>query len=289
MAKPADKAGQNDGNDIGEDWGEAFADDDEMFSPAGEGSSPFFLEDEQEKLPEETGKNQGGGKNGRSVSPAGSPSKGIVSGVFKKIVSLPRSFKIALAGALLLMLFLLIFFLRPAAEPQKPALSSQVVQPPPPSRQSAAAGPPIIKQGGGQLNKLKPAVGVKKQVPQTVPPVADHLAREADFGLAAGQRSQKWSLKSFFVAIPAANHTSVVLTVDLTLFVQSPGKTALPLSREIFIRDLIYRFFRNQSLADLKHFTLARGILKRRLMAWIKKQRPALPVLSISFDRYQLL
>ncbi len=286
MAKPANKPGQNDGSDIGEDWGEAFADDDEMFSPAGEDSSPFFLEDEQEKLPAETRKNQGGGKNTAPVSPAGSLSKGIVSKAFKKIISLPRPFKITLAGALLLSIFLLIFFLRPAAEPQKPALSLQVVKPPSPRKLPSAAGPPITKQGG-HLNqlKLKPRAGVK--VPRPAPPVAE-LSKETYFGLAAGQRSLKWPLKSFFVAVPAANHTSVVLTVDVTLFVQSAGKAALPVSREI-VRDLIYQFFRNQSLADLKRFTLARSVLKRRLMAWIKKQRPGLPLLSISFDRYQLL
>ncbi|MFW8600753.1 hypothetical protein ACOHYD_04660 [Desulfobacterota bacterium M19] len=288
MAKSADKAGRNNGNDIGEDWGEAFAEDDEMFSPDGEGSSPFFLEDEQEKLPDETGKNQGGGKNGRSASPAGSLPRGAVNGAFKKIVSLPRPFKIALAGVLLLMFFLLIFFLRPAAEPHKPAVSLPAVQPTP--RRQSAAGAPIIKHGG-QLNQLKPVPVVpvvKKQIPQAAPPVVKP-AKGTDSVLAAGSRSRKWPLKSFFVAIPAANHTSVVLTVDLTLFLQNSGKTVLPLSRKVFIRDLIYQFFRNQSLADLKHFTLARGILKRRLMAWIKKQWPGLPVSSISFDRYQLL
>ena len=287
MAKPANKPGQNDGNDIGEDWGEAFADDDEMFSPAGEGSSPFFLEDEQEKLPEKTGKKQGAGKDGTSVSPAGSLSKGIAGEAFKKFTSLSRPFKIALAGALLLTLLFLIFFLRPAAEPQKPALSIPVVQPRPPREQPAAAGSSIIKKGE-PLNKLKPTIGVKQPVPKTVPPRAEP-PKETYFGLAVGQQSRKWPLKSFFVAIPAANHTSVVLTVDLTLFVQSAGKTALPVSREIFLRDLIYQFFRNQSLADLKRFTLARSILKHRLMAWIKKQWPGLPVLSISFNRYQLL
>ncbi len=286
MAK-TNKPGQNAENDIGEDWGEAFADDDEMFSPAGEGSSPFFLEDEQEKLPEETGKKQGGGENGTLKSPSGGLARSIVSQAFKKIVSLPRLFKIALAAALLSALLLLIFFLRPTAVPQKPVSSLPVIQPHPPREQSAAAGSPIIKQGG-QLNQLKPTVGVKQPVAQTAPPVAEPV-KEADLGLTAGPRSQKWHLNSFFVAIPAANHTSVVLTVNLTLFVQSAGKTALSISREIFLRDLIYQFFRNQSLTDLKKFTLARSILKRRLMAWIKKQWPGLPLLSISFNRYQLL
>ncbi len=287
MAKSANKPGQNNGDNIGEDWGEAFADDDEMFSPAGESSSPFFLEDEQEKLPEGAKNDQGGGKNDASIPPSDGLFKALSgSKAFKKIISLAWPVRIALAAALLLALFLLVIILRPAPGPQKPAVPRQAVQPRLPEEQPAAASS-VIKSAG-QLNQAGPAVSVKKRLPQTAPPVSES-SEQAGFGLIPGKRTQKWPLNSFFIAVPAAaDHKSVVLTVDLTLFVQIAGKAALPVSREI-VRDLIYQFFSNQTQADLQRFTLARSVLKRRLVVWIKKQLPDLPIVSISFNRYQLL
>ncbi len=292
MAKSANKPGQDNKDNIGEDWGEAFADDDEMFSPAGEGSSPFFLEDEQEKLPEGAKNNRGGGKNHASIPQSDGLLKGLFgSKVFKKIISLAWPVRIALAAALLLALFLLIMLLRPAPGPQKPAVPRQAVQqiqPRLPGEQPAAAGSRVTERAG-QLNQAEPAVSAKKRPPQTAPPVSEP-SEQMGFGLISGRRTRKWPLNSFFIAVPAAaDHKSVVLTVDLTLFVQLAKKAALPVSREIFLRDLIYQFFSNQPLADLQRFTLARSVLKRRLMAWIKKQWPGLSIISISFNRYQLL
>lgn len=285
MAKKADKSGQNSEENIGEDWGEAFADD-EMFSPAGEGSSPFFLEDDQEKLP--GGAKKGGGKNDASIPPTGSSPKVLAGRAFKKIISQVWPVRIGLAVALLLALFALIVFLRPAPGPQKPAIPRQAVQPRLPQEQPAVASSRVINPVG-PLNQSGPAVGAKKKALPSPPPVLEP-SEQAGFGLVAGKRAKKWPLNSFFISIPAAaGHKSVVLTVDLTLFVEIAGKAALPVSREIFLRDLIYQFFSNQTLADLKRFTLARSVLKRRLMAWIKKQWPKLPVASISFNRYQLL
>lgn len=99
----------------------------------------------------------------------------------------------------------------------------------------------------------------------------------------------KWPFSPFF--IPAANTATgqtVYLDLRITLSVVMDKDTPLPEEKKTAVRDMIYRFFRNQPLDELQRYSLARGEMQRKLKDWILNEWPDAPVEAIIFDRYLL-
>jgi len=105
-----------------------------------------------------------------------------------------------------------------------------------------------------------------------------------------GKVRKKWPFPAFF--IPVAGQTpgqpvTFVLT-EVTLYVSLDEQEEPPAEKKIFVRDIIYQFFQNRPIEDLRRFSLARGEMGRELRAWLLKQWPDAPVESISFNQYRL-
>lgn len=109
--------------------------------------------------------------------------------------------------------------------------------------------------------------------------------------LAPGEKiRKKWSFSSFL--IPAAteddNTKLSFIIIELTLVALMDAEEALPEQKKPYIRDIIYQFYANRPLYELRRFSLARGEMNRKLRAWVQKQWPEFPVESIIFDKYQV-
>lgn len=101
---------------------------------------------------------------------------------------------------------------------------------------------------------------------------------------------KKLALNGFFIPVrdDKASGPLLFVQVDLTLNTLLGEEEELPPDKEAMARDIVYQFFANHNLAQLRRYQLARGDLQRDLRAWLDKQWPDAPVESITFTRYQL-
>lgn len=102
----------------------------------------------------------------------------------------------------------------------------------------------------------------------------------------------KWKFPAFIIPAPVREETprkTNFVQTDITLILLVNDGEDPPTDKEIVIRDVIYQFFSNQSLTELRRFALARGDMNRSLRSWIQKQWPDAPVETIIFDRYQII
>ena len=101
---------------------------------------------------------------------------------------------------------------------------------------------------------------------------------------------KKLPLNNFYIPIrdDKVNASISFVQIDIILNTLLGSEEELPPDKETLARDIIYQFFVNRTLAELRHYQLARGDLQRDLRAWLEKQWPEAPIESITFTRYQL-
>lgn len=105
-----------------------------------------------------------------------------------------------------------------------------------------------------------------------------------------GKTRKKWSFPAFIIPVanPVSDQPVIFVLVDLTLIASLDEQEEPPAEKKIFVRDIIYQFFQNKPLEDLRRFSLARGEMNKELRAWLLKQWPEAPIESIIFNQYHL-
>lgn len=105
-----------------------------------------------------------------------------------------------------------------------------------------------------------------------------------------GKVRKKWPFPAFIIPInnPAPDQPVTFVLVDITLIASLDEQEDTPADKKIFVRDIIYQFFQNKPLEELRRFSLARGEMNKELRAWLLKQWPEAPIESIIFNQYHL-
>lgn len=101
---------------------------------------------------------------------------------------------------------------------------------------------------------------------------------------------KKWTFPSFFIPVSSqeADKTITFVVIDITLLLLLDEGEEIPEAKKAFVRDIIYQFYINRPLYELRRFSLARGDMNRALRAWLEKQWPEGAIEAISFKRYLL-
>lgn len=270
-----DTPAEHDETNWGEDWESAFqAEDDAFFSDGKEeeffldeneptataGAAPQDLDTSLEKtlsgIPDQIGAS--GPFPAKTLLNAGAITALLLSGKtvaqkhFARLQSFPIFVRIPLY-ALPLLLLGVVFALRGASKPP-PALR------PAASFQHAAVSPekPAGYQEASQLHP--------------------------------GKVRKKWAFPAFIIPVnnPASDQPVTFVLVDVTLIASLAEQEDPPADKKIFVRDIIYQFFQNKPLEELRRFSLARGEMNKELRAWLLKQWPEAPIESIIFNQYHL-
>lgn len=102
---------------------------------------------------------------------------------------------------------------------------------------------------------------------------------------------QKWFFPSFFIPVVGQNEQKKIafVSIDLTIVVLLDENQELPEDKKILVRDLIYQFYLNRPLYELRRYSLARGEMVKKLNAWILKQWPEGSIYKIMINRYQIV
>ena len=105
-----------------------------------------------------------------------------------------------------------------------------------------------------------------------------------------GKVRKKWAFPAFIIPVnnPATDQPVTFVLVDITLIASLGEQEDPPADKKIFVRDIIYQFFQNKPLEELRRFSLARGEMNKELRAWLLKQWPEAPIESIIFNQYHL-
>jgi len=105
-----------------------------------------------------------------------------------------------------------------------------------------------------------------------------------------GKVRKKWAFPAFIIPVnnPASDQPVTFVLVDITLIASLDEQEEPPADKKIFVRDIIYQFFQNRPLEELRRFSLARGEMNKELRAWLVKQWPEAPIESIIFNQYHL-
>ncbi|MEJ2689830.1 MAG: hypothetical protein P8130_07750 [Deltaproteobacteria bacterium] len=110
--------------------------------------------------------------------------------------------------------------------------------------------------------------------------------RPADSGVIR----RNWRFSSFIInASQNAAEAPSYVEVDLSLVLKLHAGKPFPEEKEYAVREMIYQFFNNRPLYELRRFSMARGEMKLKLQAWFSKEWPNNPIESISFHRYQII
>ena len=286
--------------DFGDDWESAFQAEDYMFSPEKEGAEEFFLGEDDFGADEDGGAEAEAdisSDGGPGARPASSEKAGVFSpflllakftSLFQAITALPLFSKIsnlipepvvqrfrnlqtyqkALVICLpLLFCFAVVFFVSSSEEVV--VIEQQVAE-------------------GEKLPSLSEEAVKEGQEPLVVS--GEEVALGAADAPASEPKIIKWPFASFLIIVPPEQKDTQpsFVVVDLTLTLLG-NEEDLPQEKKVFVRDIIYQFFKNRPFSELHRFSLARGDMKRQLMAWMKKQWPEAPVVSILIDRYKVI
>lgn len=260
---------------IGDDWGEAFEAEDFMAAPKEETSTEFFLPDEPTaatiNIP---------GTAVLGVSPAEeSPPAGHLTGLSHSLLSrfraIPLPFRLAaVAVPILAVSLFLILRKAPAPVAPGPEVVPKTAAVHPPAAETPAVHPPEPETEKA-IEEAHSGSGDK--VAHPLPPEPALLRK-------------KWRFPAIIVHSKTdAGQESTILTADLTLILKLAPETMPPSAQDSFIREILYQFYTNQPPDDLQRYALERGEMNRKLLAWIMKQWPELPLDAIAIDRYQLL
>ncbi|MHB8150090.1 MAG: flagellar basal body-associated FliL family protein [Desulfobulbia bacterium] len=105
-----------------------------------------------------------------------------------------------------------------------------------------------------------------------------------------GKVRKKWPFPAFIIPVnnPNSGQPVTFVLVDITLIASFAEQEDPPADKKIFVRDIIYQFFQNKPLEELRRYSLARGEMNKELRAWLQKQWPEAPIESIIFNQYHL-
>ncbi|MEA3546413.1 MAG: hypothetical protein U9R66_02025 [Thermodesulfobacteriota bacterium] len=289
-------------DDLDDDWESAFEAEDFMFSGEDD-SDDFFLTDNESKelfdaaslLEEEAAQKKEAGTEKRDeadkndnntetlVIPATASSRTIPFSVVirEKLQTAWHRFSLLkpyqkILAAFLPVLFVLIvsgaLFLKPGEETDKKQVQIQSSG----AVDNGKTTPATPQQPATTIEEVKNA-GESAPVAPPEPPVSPRLIRK------------KWSFPSFFIQAPRQeNQETIFVSIDLTLILLLKEDQELPEEKKTFVRNMIYQFYINRPAYELRHFSLARGEMIRKLKSWIKKEWPDTPVDTIVFHRYQI-
>ncbi len=197
---------------------------------------------------------------------------------------------------------------RPGSDPVEEAAAPAV---PPESAQVTAGSPGASSGEDGQGGEgpgvidpaVLPAIGPDAlQEPEldgapVEPSMVVMPESEVDAPAVAGTEDypeferKKWRFSSFMISPEPEQEGDVrhYVVVDLTLVLRQPFGEELPRNQQYVIRDMIYQFYSNRPFYELRRFSLARGEMKQKLKAWLRKQWPDNTVENIYFHRYKIL
>lgn len=281
-----DTPAEHDETNWGEDWESAFQAEDDAFFSEGK-DEDFFLEENEpaaaagvasqdldsslEKtlsgIPDQGGAT--GVLSGKTLVSAGALAALLLSAKiaaqkqFARLQSFPIFVRIPLY-ALPFLLVGLVFLLSGGAKTS-------------PSLQQTATST-TQHPGAGALSS-------EKTTGLTGPPEANQASQ-----LHPGKVRKKWAFPAFIIPVnnPAPGQPVTFVLVDITLIASLDDHEDPPAEKKIFVRDIIYQFFQNKPLEELRRFSLARGEMNKELRAWLMKQWPEAPIESIIFNQYHL-
>ena len=280
-----DTSAEHDETNWGEDWESAFqAEDDAFFSEgkdedffleeneptASPGAAPQDLDSSLEKtlsgIPDQAA--TGGALSGKTLFNLGAlaalilPAKIAAQKQFARLQSFPIFVRIPLY-ALPFFLVILVFLLSGGPKPA-PSLHQ-------------TASSPTQHSGTGAIPSEKAGLADQEEIPQASQ-------------LHPGKVRKKWAFPAFVIPVnnPAPDQPVTFVLVDITLIASLDDHEDPPAEKKIFVRDIIYQFFQNKPLEELRRFSLARGEMNKELRAWLMKQWPDAPIESIIFNQYHL-
>ncbi len=282
----AEPPADHDETNWGEDWESAFqAEDDAFFSEGKE--EEFFLEEKEPTVSAGVAAQDLGSSLEKTLS--GIPDQGVASGLHptkalfdlgtltalllsgkiaaQKLFIRLQSFPIIVRIPLYALPFLLIGTLF--------ALSGTSKSPP-------------------TLSQTKSSPGQHPGTETVSPDTTTNAAGLDESGQASqlhpGKVRKKWAFPAFIIPVnnPASDQPVTFVLVDITLIASLDDQEDPPVGKNIFVRDIIYQFFQNKPLDELRRFSLARGEMNKELRAWLMKQWPEAPIESIIFNQYHL-
>jgi hypothetical protein len=259
------------GSEIGDDWGEAFEADDFAFSPDEDVSSEFFLEEDveddaasQKTAIPSTPEEEGGATH---VEKAGvfkvftallyraqlSVNRGRVH-----FLSLPAFYKIALLTVLSLVVLFSLYYFQKESAPGPPAQQAP---------EQTTVAPVQSPEKIAELDTLAAAKAPEEKI------------------------RTKWHFPAFLISTSdeMKGDNIFFVEVDITLNLLLNEGEKVPADKAVFLREIIYQFFNNRPLYELRRYSLARGEMNRKLRSWIEKEWPEGEIASIVFNRYQVL
>ncbi len=284
----AETSAENEETNWGEDWESAFqAEDDAFFSDEKEEENFFLEENEPTAAPgvaaqelDSSLKKTLSGIPDQDVASGAHPRKALLDlepltalfltgkiaaqKQFTRLQSFPIFVRIPLYASPFLIIGIL--FALTSTSPPPPALLQPASSPS--QHPGTATGPPE------QPAHAEAPPGEMSQASQLHP----------------GKVRKKWGFPAFIIPInnPAPDQPVTFVLVDITLVASMNDQEDPPEDKKIFVRDIIYQFFQNKPLEELRRFSLARGEMNKELRAWLLKQWPEAPIESIIFNQYHL-
>lgn len=287
-------------DDFGDDWEAAFQEEDYAFAQNDKSNDFSFDENfapQSKSLPpeleeiavSETPSPQTGEIAPQSGTPAALASTSLRPGIFFSLFPKSNKKRVYLA------LFLLVagaagFFFWHSERPGPEIKETEKMPVAPPTL--GEIGPPGSEISAGMPSSASPdaveaplslespgeALPVAVEAPAVPPPVAAQPEKDR----------KKWFFPGFLVPAAENDQSPVVFfQIDITLIVPVEKGGRLPEEKRSFVRDIIYQFFSNRPLDELRRYSLARSEMNRRLKAWMDKEWPGNPISIIVINRYQ--
>lgn len=252
----------------GDDWEEAFKTEDNPLAPDESEPAEFFQNETKERKITAADKSTSDTSPDSTATIKKARSRVIsfqLPSFFNHIVGLSTKQKILTGGAISLLLVVLFFLL----------LSKESIPPFFQPSQTALKQP---------VQPEETASVIKNEEIIALPPVVQET-------VAQEQVSKQWNFPSFFVPISSQTEEESNITfvkINLTLLLLLDEGVALPEDKRVFIRNIIYQFYLNRPLHELRRFSLARGEMGRQLRSWLAKQWPEGTIQTIIFNHYSL-
>ncbi len=281
--EPTEDSAQDLDTDWGADWASAFEAEEHIFSAQDADGDEFFLEDtltkgetvspgsdQKQTSSEATQATQGTVQ--ADMQPETIQKKKFSFSVFFTFFTQPPAKHFALYGlpvVVLLTVLAIFIFSGDKTETKIPA--------PPSDPQVQPATTDITLPHIIPAIPAPPAEAVKELPPLPAGPVKHNVMK-------------KWDLPSFVIPVAAEEGDKKIsfFFIDLTLIAAVEENDELPSEKRKIVREIIYQFYMNRPLHELRRYSLARGEMNRKLLAWLKKQWPDNPIASIQFNAYRM-
>ncbi len=262
------------GSEIDDDWGEAFEADDFMLAPDEDTSSEFFLDDDE--LESDTAPSSAAEQTSHTTSdipppPDTASSPALIAGQFTpvknfittskdRILALPIIYRVPLLAVPLL--FVVLFSYLFTSSPDVPSPETTTTD------ETTSLSPVPVEQDEH----------IVKEVVESAEKPAEKIRN-------------KWALPPFLISISDDMKGDDVffVEVDITLILLAETEEVVSGGVSVMVRDMIYQFFNNRPLYELRRFSLARGEMNRKLLSWLEKQWPEGQIAAIVFNSYRVM